>query len=285
MFSKPIARILSIAGSDSGGGAGIQADIKTITSLGAYASTAITALTDQNTLGVYNILPVPPDFIRAQIRSVINDIGADAIKIGMLGKSDTIIAIATEIKQVTNRHPYLHVVIDPVMLAKGGIALLAKESITTLRSDLLPLANVITPNIPEAEQLSGKAITTVSDMCAIASYLHKTTGAAILLKGGHLSGDQVTDILVDTNEELYRFTAPRIQSHHTHGTGCTLASALATYLAQGVKLPDAVKQARLYVRNAILHAPQLGAGSGPLWHALSIPPPPTYLTEPPEKLK
>ena len=271
---KPIARILSIAGSDSGGGAGIQADIKTITALGAYASTAITALTDQNTLGVHNILPVPPDFIRAQIRSVIDDIGADAIKIGMLGHRDTIIAIATEIKQVTNRHPFLHVIIDPVMLAKGGIALLPKESITTLQDYLLPLAHVLTPNIPEAEQLSGKTITTVSDMCAVASYLHKTTGAAILLKGGHISGDQVTDILIDTNK-LYRFTAPRIPSHHTHGTGCTLASALATYLAQGIQLPAAVEQARLYVRQAILHAPQLGAGSGPLWHAINTHPPPS----------
>ena len=199
---KPVARILSIAGSDSGGGAGIQADIKTITALGAYASTAITALTDQNTLGVHNIFPVPPDFIRAQIRSVIDDIGADAIKIGMLGHRDTIIAIATEIKQVTNRHPFLHVIIDPVMLAKGGIALLPKESITTLQDYLLPLAHVLTPNIPEAEQLSGKTITTVSDMCAVASYLHKTTGAAILLKGGHISGDQVTDILIDTTNSI-----------------------------------------------------------------------------------
>lgn len=271
---KPIARILSIAGSDSGGGAGIQADIKTITALGAYASTAITALTDQNTLGVHNILPVPPDFIRAQIRSVIDDIGADAIKIGMLGHRDTIIAIATEIKQVINRCPYLHVIIDPVMLAKGGVALLPKESITTLQDYLFPLAHVLTPNIPEAEQLSSKTITTVSDMCAVASYLHKTTGATILLKGGHLSGDQITDILIDENE-LYRFTAPRIPSRHTHGTGCTLASALATYLAQGIKLPNAVKQARLYVRQAILHAPQLGAGSGPLWHAINTHPPPS----------
>ena len=271
---KPIARILSIAGSDSGGGAGIQADIKTITALGAYASTAITALTDQNTLGVHNILPVPADFIRAQIRSVIDDIGADAIKIGMLGHRDTIIAIATEIKQVINRCSYLHVIIDPVMLAKGGVALLPKESITTLQDYLFPLAHVLTPNIPEAEQLSRKTITTVSDMCAVASYLHKTTGATILLKGGHLSGDQITDILIDENE-LYRFTAPRIPSRHTHGTGCTLASALATYLAQGIKLPDAVEQARLYVRQAILHAPQLGAGSGPLWHGVNTHPPPS----------
>ncbi|MBO6037680.1 MAG: bifunctional hydroxymethylpyrimidine kinase/phosphomethylpyrimidine kinase [Acetobacter sp.] len=267
----PVARILSIAGSDSSGGAGIQADIKTITALGAYASTAITALTDQNTLGIHDILPTPPDFIRAQIRSVIDDIGVDAIKTGMLGDSNTITAIAEEIKRAIDNHPHLHIIVDPVMIAKGGTHLLQTDSITTVKNYLFPLASIITPNIPEAEQLTHKTITTISEMDTAARYLHETTGATILLKGGHLHGDQVVDILVNTHT-LHHFTASRISSHHTHGTGCTLASALATYLAQGITLYDAVEQARLYVRNAILQAPQLGSGSGPLWHAMNSPP-------------
>ena len=259
-------RILSIAGSDSGGGAGIQADIKAITALGGYAMTAITALTAQNTQGVHGILPTPPQFIREQIRCVLDDIGVDAIKTGMLGGVAQTQVVAAEIATARQQASGLVVVVDPVMVAKGGAALLEEDALACLRTTLLPLATLITPNVPEAEKLTGHTIHTVEDMRAAALWLYQRTGAAVLLKGGHLVGDDLVDVLLD-HSGVSEFAGQRIPTRHTHGTGCTLASALATTLAQGHALPEAVRLSCQYVHDAILQAPELGRGAGPLWHA------------------
>jgi len=256
-------RVLVIAGSDSGGGAGIQADIKTITALGAFAATAITALTAQNTLGVHGVMPVPPAFIRQQIDVVMSDIGADAIKIGMLGDSAT---IETVCDALTADVP---VVLDPVMVAKGGQALLATRAVDTLRRRLLPRAAVITPNLPEAEALTGLTIRTEADMRAAAAALLAMGVPAVLLKGGHLESATVTDLLA-TADGIEAFSAPRIETRHTHGTGCTTASAVAAGLAQGMSLRDAVVRARAYVRAAIAAAPGFGQGHGPLDHTVTV---------------
>ncbi|HSU06916.1 MAG TPA: bifunctional hydroxymethylpyrimidine kinase/phosphomethylpyrimidine kinase [Acetobacteraceae bacterium] len=261
-------RVLVIAGSDSGGGAGIQADIKTITALGGYAATSITALTAQNTLGVHAVLPVPPDFVRQQIAVVLDDIGADAVKSGMLANAAIIEAVAEELTARAGRVP---LVLDPVMVAKGGAALLATNAIAALKGRLLPLATVITPNLPEAEALSGIPITDLNGMRQAATALLAFGPAAVLLKGGHLPGDTVIDLLA-TKDETEEFVAPRIASRNTHGTGCTLASAVATGLAQGLKLRDAVLRARSYVRAAIASAPGFGAGHGPMNHAVTFDP-------------
>ena len=257
-----MARVLVIAGSDSGGGAGIQADIKTIAAFGAYAATAITALTAQDTLAVHGVHPVPPAFVALQIATVLADIGADAIKTGMLGDAAMIEAVC----EALDRHaPGIPVVVDPVMVAKGGQQLLATEAVQTLRRRLLPRAAVLTPNIPEAEALCGMAIGDVAAMRRAAGALLAMGVPAVLLKGGHLPGDTVTDILA-TEAGMELFTDARIDTRHTHGTGCTLASAVAAGIAQGVTLRDAASRARAYVRAAIADAPGLGAGHGPLNH-------------------
>jgi hydroxymethylpyrimidine/phosphomethylpyrimidine kinase len=259
-------RVLVIAGSDSGGGAGIQADIKTITALGAFAATAITALTAQNTLGVHGVLPVPPAFIRQQIEVVLSDIGADVIKIGMLGDAATIATVCDALHDLASDLP---VVLDPVMVAKGGHALLAAEAEDILRGRLLPLSAVITPNLPEAEALTGLTVRSEADMQPAAAALLAMGVQAVLLKGGHLESDTVTDLLaIGTGAET--FAAPRIVTRHTHGTGCTTASAVAAGLAQGLSLREAVNRARLYVRAAIETAPGLGQGHGPLNHAAAM---------------
>jgi hydroxymethylpyrimidine/phosphomethylpyrimidine kinase len=258
--------VLSIAGSDSGGGAGIQADIKAVTALGGYAMTALTALTAQNTLVVQGILPVPPAFVREQIRSVRDDIGIDAIKTGMLGAAAEIQAVADEIAAIKHQTPGLPVVVDPVMVAKGGAVLLQADALESLVRELLPLATVITPNLPEAMQLVGRELDTLADMKAAARTLRDRTGAAVLLKGGHMQGETIVDILLD-DSGLTEFPGLRLPGRHTHGTGCTLASALATRLGQGFSLIEATDQARRYVQAAIAHAPGFGQGAGPLWHA------------------
>ncbi|MFC3124464.1 bifunctional hydroxymethylpyrimidine kinase/phosphomethylpyrimidine kinase [Pseudoroseomonas globiformis] len=260
-------RVLIIAGSDSGGGAGIQADIKATTALGAYGATAITALTAQDTLGVHGVHAVPLDFIRHQIRLTLADIGADAIKTGMLADAATIGAVCDELEA----HPRLPLVADPVMVAKGGHPLLGEDAVGTLKRRLLPLATVITPNIPEAEVLSGQVIDGVDTMRAAASVILALGVPAVLLKGGHLESDTVTDLLA-TREGEALFEAPRIASRHTHGTGCTLASAVAAGLAQGLGLREAVERARAYVREAIRTAPGFGRGHGPLNHAVTLDP-------------
>lgn len=261
-------RVLICAGSDSGGGAGIQADIKSVTALGGYAATAITALTAQNTRGVQDVMGVPPDFIRLQIRMVLEDIGADAIKTGMLADSATIEAVCDAVAAHGARIP---IVADPVMVAKGGHPLLAPEAVATLTERLLPMAAIITPNLPEAEALTGLAIPDVPAMQRAAEVLLARGVRAVLLKGGHMEGPVLTDILA-TPDGMEAFENPRIETRHTHGTGCTLASAIAAGLAQGMTLPEAVIRARAYVRAAMLAAPGLGQGHGPLWHGVTIDP-------------
>ena len=263
-----IPKILIIAGSDSGGGAGIQADIKTITMLGGYAATAITALTAQNTLGVFGIHEVPPAFIRQQIECVLSDIGADSIKTGMLLNAEVIHTVADCLLDTGNRAP---LIVDPVMIAKGGTELLTPEAISVLKERLIPMATLITPNIPEAELLSERSITSVNDMQAAAAELLKLGAGAVLIKGGHLQGDQLHDVLV-TKEASNRFESERIATRHTHGTGCTLASAIAYGLASGLNLTKAVRLARNYVYEAIHSAPGIGGGHGPLgFGAVKIP--------------
>ena len=256
MPASPLGRVLVIAGSDSGGGAGIQADLKTVMALGGYAQTAITALTAQNTNGVHAVMPVPPDFIRAQIRAALDDIGADVIKTGMLGDAATIAAICAEL-------PDLPLVVDPVMIAKGGASLLAQTALATLRSGLLPRATLLTPNLPEAEALTGRTIDSEATMRAALDDLLHLGAQAVLLKGGHLPGDELVDLLA-TGQGVTAWRSQRIATRHTHGTGCTLASAIATGLSQGMALVDAVIRARAHVRRAILAAPGLGRGHGPL---------------------
>jgi hydroxymethylpyrimidine/phosphomethylpyrimidine kinase len=261
-------RVLICAGSDSGGGAGIQADIKAVTALGGFAMTAITALTAQDTRGVHGVMGVPAEFIRLQVRVVLEDLGADAIKTGMLADSVTIEAVCDALAAFGAGIP---LVADPVMVAKGGHPLLAPEAVETLRRRLLPMAAVITPNIPEAEVLSGLAIADVAGMHRAAEKLLSMGVRAVLLKGGHGTGAVLTDLLA-TPDGTEAFESPRLETRHTHGTGCTLASALACGLAQGMVLRDAVGRARAYVRAAMLAAPGFGSGHGPLWHGVTVDP-------------
>jgi hydroxymethylpyrimidine/phosphomethylpyrimidine kinase len=256
-------RVLIIAGSDSGGGACIQADIKTVTMLDAFAATAITAVTAQNTQGVHGVLPIPPDFIRQQIEVVLDDIGADAVKTGMLHDA---VVIETVASVLTQRASGVPLVLDPVMVAKGGAPLIEGGAIDTLKRLLAPLAAVLTPNLPEAEILAGRTIDSLDAMREAAGQLLALGCRAVLLKGGHLPGEQVHDILA-TASALREWHSPRIDSRHTHGTGCTLASAIAAGLAQGLAMEDAVERARDYVQRAIASAPGIGGGHGPLDHA------------------
>jgi len=260
---EPRGRVLVVAGSDSGGGAGIQADIKTITVLGGYAATAVTALTAQNTLGVFGVLPIDPDFVAEQMSVVLSDIGADAVKTGMLFSAEIIAAVASTLEVRARRLP---IIVDPVMVAKGGTALLQQRARVALLERLLPLAALITPNAPEAEALSGVKIETVSDMERAADRLLGFGASAVLIKGAHLAGDVIVDLLRTADGEAARFEHPRIATKSTHGTGCTLASAIATGVALGFTLRDAVARAEDYVLEAIRTAPGLGQGHGPLNH-------------------
>ncbi|MFN3076648.1 MAG: bifunctional hydroxymethylpyrimidine kinase/phosphomethylpyrimidine kinase [Alphaproteobacteria bacterium] len=263
-------RVLTVAGSDSGGGAGIQADIKTVTALGGYAMSAITALTAQDTRGVHAVHPVPPSFVVQQIELCLSDLGADAIKTGMLGEAAVVVAVAEVIRRLA---PTVPLVVDPVMVAKGGAALLAAEASRVMIEHLLPLTTVLTPNLPEAEVLLGEAIPDAATMESAARRLLALGPAAVLLKGGHLdSGDRVVDILA-TRERVEVFSGPRHPGPNTHGTGCTLASAVACGLAQGMPLFEAVERARRYVATAIATAPGLGSGHGPLNHGHTLTPP------------
>ena len=253
-------RVLVIAGSDSGGGAGIQADIKTITALGGYAATAVTAVTVQDTLSVYAIHPLPPAIIAGQIRAVLADIGADAVKIGMLGEGKAAAAVV----EVLAEWPDLPLVVDPVMIAKAGAPLLAGAAMTPLRS-LIARAALVTPNAPEAEILTGRPVSTLEDQCSVGQVLLETGAKAVLMKGGHIPGDRVVDLLITPGGEA-RFEGERLDTRHTHGTGCTLASACAAGLAQGLPLEEAVARAFAYTAEAIRRAPGFGAGAGPLDH-------------------
>lgn len=258
-------RVLIIAGSDSGGGAGVQADIKTVTALGGYAATAITAITVQNTLGVTGVHAIPLDVIEAQARAVLDDIGADAIKTGMLGD----IATVERVARILDSAPGVPAVIDPVMVAKGGASLLAGGAVEAVRSLMIPRAALLTPNAPEAEALTGLTVQTTDDLRRAGEVLLGWGAKAVLMKGGHIAGERLTDLLITPNGET-AFEGERIDTRHTHGTGCTLASACATGLAQGLPLTDAVARAWSYVHEAMLRAPGFGAGHGPLDHGWTL---------------
>lgn len=266
-------RVLSIAGSDSGGGAGIQADLKTFAALGCFGMTAITALTAQNTCGVRAIHPVPPDMLRAQIDAVLEDIGADAVKVGMLHSPEIVRTVA----QAIDRHQLQRVVFDPVMVATSGAKLIDDPAIAVLVSELFPRATLITPNLDEAALLVGRPLTSAQDMAQAAAELLARGARAVLLKGGHLAGEVVTDLLLASGCEPLWMEAPRIATANTHGTGCTLSSAIAAHLALGATLAQAVQQARDFVRQALQAGASVktGQGEGPLNHGFA--PRPTQL--------
>ncbi len=264
-MSSALGRVLIIAGSDSGGGAGLQADLKTVTALGGYAATAVTAVTVQNTLGVTGVLPVPADMVTAQARAVLDDIGADALKTGMLGD----IAMVETVAAILDSAAGIPAVVDPVMTAKGGAALLATDAMDAVRRLMVPRARLLTPNVPEAEALTGLGITNLDDQRRAGEALLALGARAVLMKGGHLHGERVTDLLLTPEGETL-FESARLETRHTHGTGCTLASACAAGLAQGLSLEAAVARAWAYVQEAIARAPGLGRGHGPLDHAWTM---------------
>ncbi len=256
-------RVLIIAGSDSGGGAGLQADLKTVAALGGFGMTAVTALTAQNTLGVQAVFPVPIAFLEQQLASVLSDLGADTIKTGMLHSVEVVTAVAQAIRGLGST---VKVVVDPVMIAKGGASLLAAEAKASVLRELCPLAHVITPNAPEAEALTGLAVRNHADQLLAGEALCRMGAGHALIKGGHLEGATVTDVLVSADGTNHTWSSPRLKTRSTHGTGCTLASAIATLLAQGESVQEAVRLARVYVLEAIAQAPGLGQGHGPLNH-------------------
>ena len=256
-------RVLIIAGSDSGGGAGIQADIKTVSMLDAYAATAVTALTAQNTEGVFGVLPIPPEFVRRQIELVLDDIGADAIKTGMLHDLPVIETIAAALHERAGGIP---LVVDPVMVAKGGARLIDPAALDGLKQLLIARAEIVTPNLPEAEILCGASIGNPAEMRAAGESLLTLGCRSVLVKGGHLSGNTIWDVLV-TDSGARVWESPRLATRHTHGTGCTLASAIAAGLAQGLNVEATVDRARAYVQRAIANAPGFGRDHGPLDHS------------------
>jgi hydroxymethylpyrimidine/phosphomethylpyrimidine kinase len=267
-FEFEYPRVLSIAGSDSGGGAGIQADLKTFAALGCYGMTAITALTAQNTLGVRAIHGIPPAMLRAQIDAVLEDIGAHAVKIGMLHSPEIVLTVAEAI----DRHALAKVVLDPVMVATSGAVLIDDPAIAVLVRELFARASVVTPNLDEAALLVGRNLGSEAAMEAAARELLAMGAPAVLLKGGHLAGAVVSDLLLTKNGELHWMRAPRIDTANTHGTGCTLSSAIAAQLALGATLLQAVQAARAYVRAALQAGARVrtGAGSGPLNHGHAL---------------
>ena len=260
----PRGAVLTVAGSDSGGGAGIQADLKTITLLGSYGSSVLTALTAQNTRGVTCIHPVPPSFVEEQLDAVLSDIPVDVVKTGMLNTAEIAEVLAT----VLERYGRRIVVVDPVMMAKGGARLIDKKAVATVIEQLFPLTYLLTPNIPEAELLTGTTIRDEEGMARAARFLFDMGVRNVLLKGGHLAEGNAVDILFD-GHDLLRLPAPRIMTKNTHGTGCTLASAIAAFLARGEPLPVAVRRAKEFVTTAIRLAQPLGKGHGPVNHFLA----------------
>ena len=266
-LTQQYPRVLTIAGSDSGGGAGIQADLKTFSALGCFGMSAITALTAQNTCGVSAIHALPPEMLRQQIDAVVQDIGVHAVKIGMLHSAD----VVTTVAEAIDRHHLPHVVLDPVMVATSGAVLIEQPAVQALIAQLFGRVALVTPNLDEAALLVGRPLSSRDDMERAAQELQAMGAHAVLLKGGHLAGDEVHDLLL-TQQGLRRWMhAPRIASANTHGTGCTLSSAIAAHLALGVDLMQAVEAARSYVRGALEHgaAVRTGHGSGPLNHGFA----------------
>jgi hydroxymethylpyrimidine/phosphomethylpyrimidine kinase len=252
---------LTIAGSDSGGGAGIQADLKTFAAHQVYGTSAITAVTAQNTLGVRSWRALPAALVVDQIEAVVQDIGADAVKIGMLGDSSVVRAVARSIAELALRH----VVLDPVMIAKGGARLIDDEAVLEMRTELLPRAHVVTPNIPEAEVLVGRTIRSLDDMREAATRIFALGPRMVVIKGGHLEGPESIDVAC-TGSGIVEVRGPRIATRNTHGTGCTLSSAIAANLANGLSDEDALREGRRYLEGAIRQAPDIGRGHGPLNH-------------------
>ena len=260
MQSKPIPKAMTIAGSDSGGGAGIQADLKTFAALGVYGTSTVTAITAQNTVGVTAVHEIPIGVIASQIEAVLTDIGADAVKTGMLASTRIIECVAAEVQ----RHGVTQLVVDPVMVAKSGYTLLQEDAVQSLCTQLIPLAALVTPNIPEAQVLTGMEISSDNDMRVAARRIVEMGARAVVVKGGHREGP-ATDLFYD-GSNFREFTAPREETANTHGTGCTFASAAAAGLARGMTLQDAVALAKDYVTEAIRHSFPMGQGHGPLNH-------------------
>jgi hydroxymethylpyrimidine/phosphomethylpyrimidine kinase len=266
-MKTPIA--LTIAGSDSSGGAGIQADLKTFSALGVYGASVITAITAQNTTGVTGVHVIPPEYIIAQIDAVVSDLAVGAAKIGMVGNEAAVLAIAESLRRWPARPP---VVLDPVMVAESGAVLLEDGAEAALRAQLVPLADLVTPNLPEAARLLGASQANSETMMVRQGELLLALGAkAVLIKGGHGSGPEAVDMFLDGNS-VVRLAAARVPTRNTHGTGCTLAAAIAAGLASGLSLLDAVRRAKLYLTNALLHADalQIGHGAGPVHHFFDI---------------
>lgn len=266
---KSYTRCLSIAGSDPSGGAGLQADLKTFSALGCYGMTAVVAVVDENTVGVTGVHPVPVDFVTGQIRSCLDDIGADAVKIGMLHSSELILAV----RDTLAAYPVDNIVLDPVMVATSGDPLLREDAISTLRDELIPRAKVITPNIPEAEILLGRKLTIDDDLSEAARQLSQGGCVSVFLKAGHLDTSTLTDILYDaTTDTIHTMESPKVDTVNTHGTGCTLSSAIAAYLAKGYPLPQACRRAKEYISQAIISgsAYRIGHGHGPVNHFHSL---------------
>ncbi|MDL2231512.1 bifunctional hydroxymethylpyrimidine kinase/phosphomethylpyrimidine kinase [Porphyromonadaceae bacterium OttesenSCG-928-L07] len=264
-MKKHYKRVLSIAGSDPSGGAGIQADLKAISACGCFATTAITAVVDENTVGVTGVHPVPVDFVRGQIISVLDDIGADAVKIGMLHSSELI----RTVKETLLQYNIGNIVLDPVMVATSGDKLLQDEAIKTLKNELIPCVRIITPNIPEAEILAGRKISNQCELPEVAKELSQGRQVSVLLKAGHLKDDEVNDIFYDAEaDSITELKSPRIATRNTHGTGCTLSSALAAFLALGNPPAEAAKKAKDYIYNALLAGSEyeIGKGHGPVHH-------------------
>jgi len=261
-----LAKIMTIAGSDSGGGAGIQGDIKTITSLGGYATSAITAITAQNTLGVKSVLNISINMIEEQITAILEDIGTDAIKIGMLSNEKIINCV---VKLLSNLKKKIPIVLDPVMVAKGGHKLLDAGAETALINELMPLCTIITPNIPEAEVITGIKINDALDLENAGRSIIDMGINNVLMKGGHLNSSKLTDVLI-TNNNIEYFNNNKINTKNSHGTGCTLSSAIACGLGQKLTLKESVKRAHLYVYKSILNAPNIGKGNGPLNHLIKV---------------
>ena len=254
-------RALTIAGSDSGAGAGIQADLKTFAALGVYGTSAITAVTAQNTLGVAGVHVLPAEFVTLQIETIVSDIGCDVVKTGMLANAAIVEAVAAAIEALD----LPNLVVDPVMVAKGGDRLLDPDAVHAIRVSLLRLARVVTPNIPEAEVLTGLTIRSIDDMRKAGQKLLELGCRAAVVKGGHLEGDEATDVLVERSGDTV-LSAARVVGPHTHGTGCTFAAAVAARLALGDGLPDALKNAKNYVTGSMRHGVDVGGGHRPLGH-------------------
>lgn len=265
MSSKKYPTVLTIAGSDSGGGAGIQADIKAISAMGCYAASAITAITVQNTVGVQAVHPVPLDILAGQIDAVLSDIGADAIKIGMLHSAEVVNLVAEKIEQ----YGIKNVVLDPVMVSTSGHRLIEETAIDSLKSRLMPLARVITPNIPEAEILCGKRIASEKEFAEVAKILSLDNTVSVLLKAGHLTGETLVDYFYNAEDgSIALLPSKRVNTRNTHGTGCTLSSAFAAALAKGETLTKAAQSAKQYIQQAIISGAeyQIGKGHGPVNH-------------------